>query len=106
MKNDLLKICRIHKFVREHEPMPQKHTSNKSVQAISRLFIASDLNRYKAHYNHWKDKSFVAEMDRRYREYKSGNARLFSLDEVEEKARELAKEISTRSTPPSLSSAY
>ena len=43
--------------------------------------------------DHWKDKEFVAEMDDRYREYKSGGAKLISLDEVEKNARKAAQKL-------------
>ena len=43
--------------------------------------------------DHWDDKDFVAEMNDRYLEYKSGNAQLISLEEVEEKARKAAQKL-------------
>ncbi|MCB9046866.1 MAG: hypothetical protein H6550_12110 [Chitinophagales bacterium] len=39
----------------------------------------------------WEDESFVAEMEGRYQNYKSGNSKPLSLDEVEDKARKSAK---------------
>jgi hypothetical protein len=38
-------------------------------------------------YSHWKDESFVAELDRRTAEYESGKARVYTLDELEAGAR-------------------
>ena len=35
----------------------------------------------------WEDKNFVAEIDRRFAEMESGNAKLFTLDEAEALAR-------------------
>ena len=35
----------------------------------------------------WTDSAFLAEMDRRTKEYESGTARLFTLDEMENNAR-------------------
>ena len=43
---------------------------------------------------HWQNEAFVAEMDRRYNDYKSGKTKLISLDEVEKKARVAAQKIS------------
>ena len=34
-------------------------------------------------YHHWEDESFVAELDRRTAEYESGNAKVYTLDELE-----------------------
>ncbi len=34
----------------------------------------------------WKDKNFIAEMDRRFEEMKNGNVKTFSLEEVETEA--------------------
>jgi len=42
---------------------------------------------------HWQNKDFIAEMNDRYLEYKSGNAQLISLEEVEEKARKAAQKL-------------
>ena len=39
----------------------------------------------------WTDPEFIAEMDRRAKEYEAGTARLFSLAEMEENAREAYK---------------
>lgn len=35
----------------------------------------------------WTDESFIAEMERRTKEYESGTAQLFTLDEMENNAR-------------------
>ncbi len=44
----------------------------------------------------WKEEKFVAEMDRRYNDYKSGNAKLVSLDDVEKKAKAIAEKIKSK----------
>lgn len=41
--------------------------------------------------NHWEDESFVAEMEERYQDYKTGKSKSVSLEEVEAKARNVAK---------------
>ena len=46
--------------------------------------------------NHWDDPEFVAEMDRRYEEYKSGKAKLTSIEEIEEMARQIGRQIHLR----------
>ena len=40
----------------------------------------------------WTDASFIAEMDRRAKEYESGSAKLFTLEEMENNARKAYKE--------------
>ena len=40
----------------------------------------------------WTDASFIAEMDRRAKEYESGNARLFTTEEMENNARKSYKQ--------------
>jgi hypothetical protein len=40
----------------------------------------------------WTDASFIAEMDRRTKEYESGSAKLFTLEEMESNARRSYKE--------------
>ena len=47
-------------------------------------------------FDHWGDKAFVAEMNDRYNEYKSGNAELISLDEVEKNARKAALKLKSK----------
>lgn len=39
----------------------------------------------------WEDKSFVAEMDRRFKEMESGKVKLYTLDEAEAHARQSFK---------------
>ena len=39
----------------------------------------------------WTDAAFIAEMDRRTKEYESGTARLFTLEEMESNARKAYK---------------
>ena len=41
--------------------------------------------------NHWEDEVFVAEMEGRYRNYKTGKSKPVTLDEVEAKARKTSK---------------
>jgi hypothetical protein len=60
----------------------------KAVLNIVNAFVEEDTVS-----DHWKDKSFVAEMDRRYNEYKSGKAKLVSLDDLEKKTRNSAAKI-------------
>ncbi len=38
-------------------------------------------------YNYWENKNFVAELDRRTKEYENGKAKVYSLDELESNAR-------------------
>ncbi len=40
----------------------------------------------------WSDKSFVSEMDRRTKEYESGTAKLYTLEEMENNARKAYKQ--------------
>ena len=40
----------------------------------------------------WADEAFITEMDRRTKEYESGTARLFTLDEMENNARTAFKQ--------------
>lgn len=40
----------------------------------------------------WTDKAFIAEMDRRTKEYESGKAKLFTLEEMENNARKAFKQ--------------
>ncbi len=46
--------------------------------------------------DHWKYEHFVAEMEDRYQEYNSGNAKLFSLDEATNRAREAVKKLKSK----------
>lgn len=39
----------------------------------------------------WKDKTFIAEMDRRFAEMKNGKVKTFTLEEVEAEARQTSK---------------
>jgi hypothetical protein len=39
----------------------------------------------------WEDKTFIAEMDRRFKEMESGKVKLYSLDEAEAHARQSFK---------------
>ncbi len=71
----------------EHAINMLNNKQKKAVLSIVQAFAAEP------EYDHWKDKKFVAEMDRRYNEYKSGKAKLVSLDEVEKKARNAAVKI-------------
>jgi len=64
----------------------------KAVLGIVKAFAEEDTEEY----DHWKDKSFVAEMDRRYNEYKSGKTKLVSLDVVEKKAREAVQKVRSK----------
>ena len=42
-------------------------------------------------YDHWKDDSFVAELDRRTAEYEGGKAKVYTLEELENEARKSFK---------------
>lgn len=44
-----------------------------------------------AEYDHWNDKSFVAEMDKRVGELESGEVKGISWEEVKQKARQSSK---------------
>jgi len=68
------------------------NAQKKAVLGIVKAFADNNAPEY----NHWDDKDFVAEMDRRYNEYKAGNAKLVSLDEVEKKARVLSGKIKSK----------
>jgi hypothetical protein len=65
-----------------HDAIEKLNTSQKKAL----LGLAKYLESKETH-DHWKDENFVAEMDRRYNEYKTGKAKLVSLDSVEGKAR-------------------
>ena len=64
----------------------------KAVLGIVKAFADDD----ETPSDHWKDIGFVTEMDDRYREYKSGNAKLFSLDEAAERARATVKKLRSK----------
>jgi hypothetical protein len=64
----------------------------KAVLGIVKVFATEREKRS----DHWKDKSFVAEMNDRYREYKSGKADLISLDDVENKAKKLSQKLKSK----------
>jgi len=49
-------------------------------------FVEDDNTRV---YNHWDDKEFVAEMDKRMEELESGKVKGMSWDEVKRQAREI-----------------
>ncbi len=63
----------------------------KAMLAIAQAFVGEE-NRQEA----WRDASYVAEMDRRYEDYKAGNAKLVSLDDVEKKARAIAEKMKSK----------
>jgi len=42
--------------------------------------------------NHWADPAFVAEMDRRVKEYESNKAKVFTLEEMKANARSAFKQ--------------
>ena len=67
--------------------------NNKQKKAVLGLVTAFSEEEV---YDHWKDKEFVAEMDRRADEYFSGKAKLYSLDEVEKEARVGAEKMRTK----------
>ncbi len=46
--------------------------------------------------DHWDDPDFVAEMNDRYNEYKSGSSKLIALEEVEKKARKIAQNLKSK----------
>jgi putative addiction module component (TIGR02574 family) len=64
----------------------------KAVLGIVKALVDND----DAKYDHWEDEEFVAEMDRRYKEYKAGNTKLVSLDQVEKKARAAALKLNSK----------
>ena len=68
--------------------------NNKQKKAV--LGLVTAFSEEEEVYDHWKDKEFVAEMDRRADEYFSGKAKLYSLDEVEEEARIGAEKMRTK----------
>jgi predicted HNH restriction endonuclease len=68
--------------------------NNKQKKAV--LGLVTAFSEEEEVYDHWKDKSFVAEMDRRYDEYKSGKVKLISLDDVEKKADLIAQKIKAK----------
>lgn len=41
--------------------------------------------------DHWEDKAFIEELDRRVAEYESGNAKTYTLAELQESAAEYRK---------------
>ena len=44
----------------------------------------------------WKDKTFIAEMDRRFSEMESGKVKTYTLEEVEAEARQSYKKKKTK----------
>lgn len=69
-----------------HDAIGKLNTKQKkTLLSLAKVMAEEDAQSY----DPWKDKSFVAEMDRRYKEYKSGKAKLVTLDEAERNARAL-----------------
>lgn len=58
----------------------------KAVLTVVKTFVEEQ------DYDYWNDTSFVAELDRRTAEYESGNAKLYTLEELETGARKSFKE--------------
>ena len=46
-----------------------------------------------APYEKWTDKEFVAELERREKEYKNGTAKMYSLDESLKRVRQTVKKV-------------
>lgn len=58
----------------------------KAILNVAQAFVEEDKT-----YDHWQDENFVAEMDKRYNDYKLGKSEPVTLDEVETKARKIVK---------------
>ena len=58
----------------------------KAILNVAQAFVEEDKT-----YDHWQDENFVAEMDKRYNDYKLGKSAPATLDEVEAKARKMAQ---------------
>jgi hypothetical protein len=65
---------------------------NKKIKAIYTL-LEKEIQEEESSSSHWEDRTFVAEMNSRYRSYKDGSAKLISLDAVEKKARKAALKL-------------
>jgi hypothetical protein len=46
--------------------------------------------------DHWSDNNFVAEMNDRYKEYKSEKVKLISLEEVVKRAKKEARKLKSK----------
>ena len=65
---------------------------HKKIKAIYTL-VENDIE---DDYDKWNDKNFVAEITRRREEYKNGSAKLYTLDEVEKRARQALKRVKSK----------
>lgn len=63
----------------------------KAVLGIIKAFAS-----HTEEYSHWEDGNFVAEMEKRYNEYKEGKVKTVSLNELEKKARQELKKIKAK----------
>ena len=64
----------------------------KAVLGIAKAFVDES----EQEYDHWKDESFVAEMNQQYNDYKSGKLELVSLDDAEKNAREAVRKLKSK----------
>ena len=75
---------RLHHFIESAE--------DKKIKAIYTL-LEKEIQEIESSSNHWEDRTFVVEMNNRYKSYKDGSAHLISLDAVEKKARKAALKL-------------
>ena len=75
---------RLHHFIESAE--------DKKIKAIYTL-LEKEIQEEESSSNHWEDRTFLAEMNNRYKSYKDCSANLISLDAVEKKARKAALKL-------------
>ena len=76
-----------------HEAIDELNDKQKkAVLGIVKVFAAERGEKH----DHWEDEAFIAEIDDRYREYKSGAAKLISLDDAEKNARKAARKLKSK----------
>lgn len=66
---------------------------NKKIKAIYTL-VEKEIE--EDHDNKWDNKEFIAKMERHREEYKNGAAKLYSLNEVEKRARQALKKAKSK----------